>query len=170
MVRESFEVFIEMPKGDDRRRHLSYDKKKMLDLGPTKEVIPVNGGMMPIAYGFVTGTLQTDEATKHPNEVPDEVDVLVYSKKSFKVGETVQDVTAIALITRADGDHKVVGVDSTTRNQIKRWEDISAKERELILYYFGYKFPITKVEGADTAIDYIKQNKEGQNKNSKQPE
>ena len=155
MADNTFDVFIEIPKGDSRRRHLSHDKKEMLDLGPTKNVIPVNEGVMPIAYGFILGTLQTDEATKNPEEIPDEVDVLVYSKNGFKVGEKINDITAIAFITREDGDHKVVAVDFTTRAKIKHWEDIPQSERDLLLKYFGYKSPIKSVESAKVAIDYI---------------
>ncbi len=147
-----------MPKGDDRRRHLSYDKKEMLDLGPIKNLIPVNDGAMPIAYGFIIGTLQHDEAANNPEERPDEIDILVYSKKIFKVGE-ITKAMPIAILTRHDGDHKVVAVDSTTVGQIKVWEDIPEEERNLILSYFGYKSPIKSVEGAKEAIEYIKKNR-----------
>ncbi len=161
MSREpSVKVFIEIPKGDDRRRHLSHDKKEMLDLGPTKKVIPVNDGMMPIAYGFILGTLQNDESSKNPDEIPDEVDVLVYSKNSFKVGE-ITTATPIGFITREDGDHKVVAVDGTTSKQIKKWEDIPSEERKLMLKYFGYKSPIVSVNGAAVAIAYIEKNRVG---------
>ena len=81
---ESVPVFIEMPKGEKRRLHLSYeDKSVMVDLGPIKNVIPVNDGTMPIAYGFIIGTLQTEESEKNPNEIPDEIDILIYSKKGL---------------------------------------------------------------------------------------
>ena len=113
---------------------------------------------MPIAYGFIIGTLQRDEASKNPNEIPDEVDVLVYSRNSFSVGETLTAVP-IAFITRGDGDHKVVAVDSTTSGQIKEWEDIPKKERDLITKFFGYKYPIESIEGAKEAIDYINKNR-----------
>jgi len=155
---ESIDVFIEIPKGDDRRRHLSYDKKKLLDLGPTKDVIPVNEGIMPIAYGFVIGTLQKGESSKRPKEIPDEVDILVYSNNKFSPGEKTKAIP-IAFITREDGDHKVVAVDSTTSNDIKKWEDIPSMEREIILKYFGYKFPIKTIEDAQTAIKYIDKNR-----------
>ncbi len=150
-------IFIEIPKGDDQRRHLSHDKKQMLDLGPTKNVIPVNDGVMPIAYGFAIGTLQRDEASKNPDEIPDEVDVLLYSKRNFRVSETTTG-TPIAFITRADGDHKVVAVDSTTK-AVRKWEDIPSAERYLIVRYFGYKSPIEKIEGTREAIEYIEKNR-----------
>lgn len=157
MTKDAVEVYIEIPKGDDRRRHLSYDKKTMLDLGPTKDVIPVNNGIMPIAYGFIIGTLQKDEAAKHPGEIPDEVDILLYSKKNFSVSETTS-ATPIAFITREDDDHKVVAVDSTTKG-IKKWTDIPSDERDLILRYFGYKSPVKKIEGVREAIEYIEKNR-----------
>ncbi len=153
MIKNTVEIFIEIPKGDDRRRHLSYDKKQMLDLGPTKNVIPVNNGVMPIAYGFIIGTLQKDESSKNPDEIPDEVDVLLYSKKSFSIGETTKG-SPISIIIREDGDHKVVAVDSTTA-EIRKWEDIPSAEKELILRYFGYKSPIKKIEGEKEAVEYI---------------
>lgn len=153
------DVFIEMPKGDGRRRHLSHDKKEMLDLGPTKDVIPVNDGKIPIAYGFVIGTLQKDESAKNPDEIPDEVDVLLYSNNKFKIGEKTK-ATPIAFITREDGDHKVVAVDSTTKNT-KRWEDIPSSERELILEYFCYRSPLKAIQDATAAIEYIDRNRTG---------
>jgi inorganic pyrophosphatase len=153
----SIGIFIEIPKGDGRRRHLSHDKTEMLDLGPTKDVIPVNEGRMPISYGFVIGTLQKDESAKNPNEIPDEVDVLLYSKTKFKVGEKTTG-TPIAFITREDGDHKVVAVDSTCK-EIRKWEDIPFAERNLIIRYFGYKSPIKSIRGASTAIEYIDNNR-----------
>ena len=159
MVKEStIDVFIEIPKGDDRRRHLSYDKKEMLDLGPIKNVIPVNNGVMPVAYGFIIGTLQKDEAAKNSGETPDEIDVLVYSKRDFKVGE-ITKATPIALLTREDGDHKIVATDSSTIEQIREWSDIPQIERDLICEYMGYKSPINSIEGAKVAIGYIKRNR-----------
>jgi inorganic pyrophosphatase len=158
MAERKVRVFIEIPKGDDRRRHLSHDKSKMLDLGPTKRVIPVNKGIMPIAYGFIIGTLQMEESAKNPNEIPDEVDILVYSKRDFKVGEKTS-TTPIAIMARKDGDHKVVAVDSTTIRKIRKWGDIPLGERDLILKYFGYKSPIISVRGASAAVDYIERNR-----------
>lgn len=160
---EKVEVFIEIPKGDDRRRHLSYDKTKMLDLGPTKDVIPVNNGIMPIAYGFIIGTLQKEESSKNPDEIPDEIDILIYSKANFRVAETTT-ATPIAFITREDGDHKIVAVDSTAANDIRRWEDIPSAERDLILRFFGYKSSIKHIEGANVAIEYINKNRTSKTK------
>ncbi len=151
---ESVPVFIEMPKGEKRRLHLSYeDKSVMVDLGPIKNVIPVNDGTMPIAYGFIIGTLQTEESEKNPNEIPDEIDILIYSKKDFVIGE-ITNAIPIALITIEDGDHKVVAVDETTKD-IRRWEDIPADEKDLILRYFGYKSPIKSISGKEEAKEYI---------------
>jgi len=58
---ESFEVLIKMPKGESRRSHLDYSRTYYIDLGPIKNAIPVNGSLMPIAYGFIIGTLIKDE-------------------------------------------------------------------------------------------------------------
>jgi len=135
----------------------------MVDLGPTKKVIPVNGGAMPIAYGFIVGTLQKDESALNPEEIPDEVDALVYSTKEFKVSEKVSAIP-IAIITREDGDHKILAVDSTTERRIRKWEDLPAEDRELIERYFGYKSPIKSVEGARAARSYIEKNRVGKAK------
>ncbi len=52
---------IEMPKGDVRRRHIKYDKSGFIDLGPIKNVIPVNDGVMPVHYGYIPETLNEKE-------------------------------------------------------------------------------------------------------------
>jgi inorganic pyrophosphatase len=154
---KNVEVFIEMPKGETRRLHLGYDKKGFVDLGQIKNVIPVNDGIMPIAYGFIMGTLQTEESEKNPNEIPDEIDILVYSKKSFKVGEITRAVP-ISMLVIENGDHKVVAVDETT-SSTKKWEDIPADERDLLIRYFGYKSPIVKINGAKEAYAYIEKHR-----------
>jgi len=65
---------IEIPKGSDRRIHMSYDKSGFVDLGPIKDQIPVNEGVTPVCYGYIDGTLNKKEG--------DEVDVIVFSNKS----------------------------------------------------------------------------------------
>jgi inorganic pyrophosphatase len=130
----------------------------MLDLGPIKKEIPINSGIMPVAYGFITGTLQNDESARNPDEIPDEIDVLVYSKKDFGVGERIT-ATPIGIMTREDGDHKVVAVDDTMSARIRKWEDIPSEERDLLTRYFGHKSPIISVGGARAAIDYIRKNR-----------
>ncbi|KKQ78907.1 MAG: Inorganic pyrophosphatase [Candidatus Daviesbacteria bacterium GW2011_GWA1_38_7] len=139
-------AIIEIPKGDGRRRHLKQDKSGFIDLGPTKDVIPVNDGIMPVHYGFIQGTV--NEAEK------DEVDVLVFSDKKLVVGEEVP-ITPIALIRRADGDDKIVAADSTTQRRFKKWEDIPKKERELVTQFFSYHHKFLSIEGKKEAVEYI---------------
>ena len=63
-------AIIEIPKGDNRRRHLKSDKSGFVDLGPITNVIPVNDGIMPILYGYIPDTLDKKEG--------DEIDVLIF--------------------------------------------------------------------------------------------
>lgn len=157
----SFEVFIEIPKGIYRRLHLGYldehGKREMIDLGPIRKEIPVNKGAMPVAYGFIIGTLQKDEAALNPHEIPDEVDACVYSTRKFKIGERVH-AKPIAMLVRQDGDHKLICIDSTMKSKVKRWEDIPEKERKLWLDYFGYKSKVISIENAYAANAYIQEN------------
>ena len=67
---------IEIPKGCDRRIHLSYDRVNFIDLGPIKDQIPINDGVMPVHYGYINNTLNKDEG--------DEVDVIVFDKINFR--------------------------------------------------------------------------------------
>jgi hypothetical protein len=48
---------IEIPKASDRRIHMRYDKTGFIDLGPISEHITVNGGVMPVHYGYIAGLL-----------------------------------------------------------------------------------------------------------------
>lgn len=139
-------VIIEIPKGDDRRRHFKFDKTGFIDLGPTKDVIPVNDGIMPVHYGYIPGTLNEEEG--------DEIDVLVLSQKSTVVGQELE-VELIALIRRADGDDKVVAVDAT-RKSIKSWSDIPENERKLIEEFFSYHHKFLSIDDARAASDYVK--------------
>jgi inorganic pyrophosphatase len=138
-------VIIEIPRGDDRRRHMKYDKSGFIDLGPTKDVIPINDGIMPIHYGYIPGTLNAKEG--------DEIDVLVLSEKSYAVGEEI-NVNPIALIKRADGDDKVVAIDDTT-SLIKYWNDVKKEERELIESFFSYHHKITSIENFEVTKKYL---------------
>ncbi len=139
-------AIIGIPSGDDRRRHMSFDKSGFVDLGPIKEVIPVNGGVCPVAYGFIPGT-------KNPAD-NDELDILVLSKKDFKVGEEVE-VESIALLRRADGDEKVIARDETAKENINSWEDIALPLRNLIQEFFGFSSKIISIEGKDKAEELI---------------
>ncbi len=136
---------IEIPKGDNRRRHIKYDKSGFIDLGPTKDVIPVNDGVMPVHYGFIPGTLNEKEG--------DEIDVLVLSDKMLKIGEEIL-IEPIALIRRADGDDKIVAIDETIKS-INQWGDIEKSERNLIENFFSYHYRFLSIENVDSAKEYI---------------
>lgn len=138
-------VIIEMPKGDDRRRHLQHDKSGFIDLGLIKEVIPVNNGLMPVNYGYIPETVNETEG--------DEIDVLVLSERILNIKEEIE-VNPIALIKRADGDDKVVAVDET-RGQTKTWADITEEERDLIISFFSYHSKIDVIESAEVANEYL---------------
>ncbi|MEK7463228.1 MAG: inorganic diphosphatase [Patescibacteria group bacterium] len=139
-------AIIEIPKGDDRRRHLKYDRSGFIDLGPTKDVIPVNNGIMPIHYGFIP---KTTSNTKEG----DEIDIMVLSNKKFEVGQEIE-VESIALINREDNDDKVVAVDETMK-AIKKWDDIPKDERELITSFFSYHHKFRSIESAEIAMKYV---------------
>lgn len=137
-------VIIEIPKGDDRRRHFKYDKSGFIDLGPIKDVIPINDGIMPAHYGYIPGTLNEKEG--------DEIDVLVLSQEKFIVGQEIE-TEPIALIKRADGDDKVVAVDGTVN--YGSWKDLSLEERKNIENFFGYNSKIISIEDALCAEKFI---------------
>jgi len=142
-------TIIEIPKGDDRRRHLKYDKSGFIDLGPIKDVIPVNDGIMPIHYGFVPKTLNEKEG--------DEIDVMILSDRTFSVGQEIE-TEPIALLVRTDGDDKVVSVDETKKD-LKCWDDIPESERSLIENFFTYHHKFLSIKGAQAAKKYIEQGK-----------
>jgi inorganic pyrophosphatase len=137
-------VVIEIPKGDDRRRHLKYDKTGFIDLGPIKDQIPVNDGVMPVDYGYVPET--ENEAEK------DELDVLLISKKIFKVG-AVAEATPIALLRRDDGDDKIIAVDIDSK--MAEWKDVPEVQKNAILDFFSYHHKFTSIESAEAAIRYV---------------
>ncbi len=138
-------AIIEIPKGDDRRRHIKPDKSGFVDLGPTKEIIPINNGVMPIDYGYLSETLNEKEG--------DEIDVLVLSDRILRVGQEVE-VEPIALIKRGDEDDKIVAVDETKKS-IRRWDEIGESERRLIESFFSYHHRFVAIEDAQTAEQYI---------------
>lgn len=141
------EAIIEIPKGDDRRRHIKYDKSGFVDLGPIKDIIPANNGVMPIHYGYIPNTLNVGEG--------DEIDILILSEKSFKAGQEIE-VEPIALIKRADGDDKIVAIDDTIKN-IKSWEDVSKNEQKLIEDFFSYHHKFNSIENAEVANLYVEE-------------
>ncbi|MFZ4648176.1 MAG: inorganic diphosphatase [Patescibacteria group bacterium] len=140
-------AIIEIPKGDNRRRHFNFAKTGFIDLGPIIDVIPVNDGVMPVHYGYIPNTLNVGEG--------DEIDVLIISEKTFAVGEEVE-IEPIALINRADGDDKIVAIDGTI-TLIKNWEDIALEERELIEKFFSYHHEFKSIQNAEFAKEYVEE-------------
>lgn len=138
---------IEIPKNDDRRRHITYDKSGFIDLGPIKETIPINNGVMPVHYGYIPETLNKTEG--------DEIDILVLSSKECSVGEKIE-VEPIALLRREDGDDKIVAVDGTMPS-IKSWDGIPQTERELIQSFFTYYHKFISFENAFDAKKYVQE-------------
>lgn len=135
---------IEIPKGSDRRIHLSYDKSGFIDLGPTKEQVPINDGIMPVHYGFIDGTLNKKEG--------DEVDVIVFSEKSYNTGDKVE-IEILGLLRREDGDDKVIARDSTVPDSV--FENLPESDKKLILDFIGYKSPIVEIAGKQQALELI---------------
>ena len=153
------DALIEIPKGDDRRRHLVDTKDKIADFGPIRGRIPVNDGVMPIAYGLIMNTTNQEEKDEKRVE---EVDVLIYSRNGFTVGQRLK-VVPIAMLEREDGDHKVVAVEES-RKDVEKWEDIPVGERELIIAYFGYNAPIKPViRDARTASEFVRKSRSAAN-------
>jgi inorganic pyrophosphatase len=141
-------VIIEIPKGDDRRRHLKFDKTGFVDLGLIRDVIPVNEGIMPVHYGYIPGTTNPQEG--------DEIDVLILSESDTVVGQEME-VRPVALIRRADGDDKVVAVDET-QESLRDWHDVPEETRTLIEEFFSYHHAILSIENAEAARVYVGEN------------
>jgi len=139
-----YKAVIEIPKGCDRRIHMSYDRSGFIDLGPIRDQISVNDGVMPVCYGYIENTINIDEK--------DEVDVIVYSSNVYHTGDTL-DAEIIGMLTRKDGDHKLIARDESIK--IEHFNDISSEERDLILKYFGYKSEITSVDSKEKALEYL---------------
>ncbi len=138
-------VVIEIPKGDNRRRHLAYDKSGIIDLGPLIEAIPLNNGLMPVHYCYVPNTKSAEG---------DELDLLLIDYVERQVGDEVE-VRVIALIEREDQDHKIVAV--LPDSFIEKWEDVEISLRTLLLEYFGHKHKIISVGSKSDAENLINQ-------------
>ena len=54
-------AIIEIPKGSDRRIHMRNDGSGFEDFGPIKEKIPINDGIMPVAYGYIENAINKKE-------------------------------------------------------------------------------------------------------------
>ncbi len=138
-----YKAVIEIPKGCDRRIHFKYDGSGFEDFGPIKEKIPVNDGIIPIAYGYIENAINKKEK--------DNVDVIIFSNKQFKTGDET-DVEVIGLLEREDEDHKIIAVDDSV--SYKRFSEVLVDERKLIIDYFGYHHKIT-VQNIEEALEYL---------------
>ena len=139
-----YKAIIEIPKGSDRRIHMKYDRSGFQDFGHIKEQIPVNNGVMPVAYGYLENTENKKEK--------DNIDVIVFSNKNFATGDKVE-VIPFGLIKRSDEDHKVIACDDTL--SFDDWSQVPIEDGGLILDYFGFKSPIESVEDKKIAEEYI---------------
>lgn len=140
-----YKALIEIPKGDTRRRHKSYENGELIDFGPIREVIPVNDGVMPVDYGYILGTLNKLES---PAE---ELDVLVLSDREIVIAEVVE-IRPVALLIREDNDHKII---ATEAGDLRSWEDVPENEQDLIKKYFGHKSKIVNIVGEEKALQII---------------
>lgn len=139
-----YKAIIEIPKGSGRRIHMAYDNSGFIDLGLIKEQIPVNDGIMPVSYGYLSEAINKEEK--------DNVDVIVFSTRQYATGDEAE-VDIIGILTRRDGDHKIIAVDDSEK--IGNFDDLPQEEKELILKYFGYKSEIVSVGSKEKAIEYI---------------
>lgn len=140
---------IEIPRNGDRRIHKGYEehiKGQFVDFGSIAEKITANGGLMPVAYGFIENTLGTEEG------VPDEVDVMVFSENEFKTEDSVE-VIPFAIMVREDGDYKVLAHDSTM--DLKSWDDVPAEMQKTLMEFNGFKLPIVGIKNAEEATEYL---------------
>ena len=119
-----YKAFIEIPKGDTRRRHKSYRDGTLIDFGPIKDKIPINDGVMPVHYGYIIGTLNKDESP------PEELDIIVFSERDVGIGE-ILEIKPIGLMQREDHDHKIISIE-ISNTEIQTWEDIKENEKQLI--------------------------------------
>lgn len=139
---------IEIPKNSDRRIHKGDQPDnfgQFIDFGPISDKITVNGGRMPLAYGFIENTTGSDGEG-------DEVDVMIFSDKEFKTEDRVA-ITPFAMMIRSDGDHKILAHDDTI--QIDSWDDIQPEIQKTLMEFNGFKLPIVEVKGKDETIAYI---------------
>ncbi|MDB4984266.1 MAG: hypothetical protein JWM20_445 [Patescibacteria group bacterium] len=139
---------IEIPKGSGRRIHKGYEdhiKGQFVDFGPISDKITANGGLMPLAYGFI-------ENTRGSDGVPDEVDVMVFSTKDLKTEDSLE-VTPFAIMVREDGDQKILAHDETM--ELNSWDDVPEDIKKILMDFNGFKFPIVEVKNAHDAIAYV---------------
>jgi inorganic pyrophosphatase len=144
----NYMAIIEIPKNSDRRIHKGMHPEnagRFVDLGPLVDVIAVNDGKMPVAYGFIEHTIGTDGEG-------DEIDVIVFSENNFKTGDSVSMIP-FAMLIRSDGDHKVLAHDDTV--QIDSLDDLPTDMQKLVMDFNGFKLPIVEVQYRNQTIEYI---------------
>lgn len=142
---------IEIPKNSDRRIHKAHEehiKGQFIDFGLISDKISVNGGRIPLAYGFIENTLGTDGE-------PDEIDVMVFSENEFKTQDSVE-VIPFAIMVRSDGDYKVLAHDNTI--QINSWDSLSVEIQKILIDFNGFKLPITEIKNKEETILYLNNN------------
>lgn len=124
---------------------MSHDKSGFVDFGPIKECIPVNGGVMPVHYGYIEGTVNKEDG--------DEVDVLVFSKNLYNIGDRVE-IEIIGSFVRKDGDNKIIAHDVSESDSV--FEGLSKIDQKLIMDYVGYKSPIVSISTREQTLRYVK--------------
>lgn len=122
---------------------MRYDGSGFEDLGPIKEKIPINDGVMPIAYGYILDAINKEEK--------DNVDAIIFSNNKYKTGDETEG-EIIGILNRDDNDHKVILVDDTI--PYKDFMEVPEDERRLILKYFGHNHSIT-LDTKEAAIQYL---------------
>ena len=133
-----------MAKGETRRIHLAFTGSGFVDLGLIKDQIPVNDGVMPVNYGYLEGVMNKEDT--------DHVDVLIFSDQAYKTGDKLE-VEIIGMLTRADGDHKVLAIDGSIK--LDSFAELPLAEKDLILKYFSHKSPIISVDDKTAALKYL---------------
>lgn len=140
---------IEIPKNSGRRIHKGNQPEnfgKFVDFGPISEKITANGGLMPLAYGFINGTINKGEN--------DELDVMVFSNKDLQTEDSVE-IIPFAMMMREDGDYKVLAHDDTM--QLNSFDDIDPALQKTLLDFNGFKLPIVDIKNTEETIAYIEQ-------------
>ena len=139
-----YKIIIEIPKGSDRRIHMRNDGGGFEDFGPIKERIPINDGIMPVAYGYILNSVNKEEG--------DNVDVIVFSNRKYKTGDETE-VEVIGILKRDDNDHKVITVDDSML--YKNFMEVPENEQRLILKYFAHNHQSISLESKGVAIQYL---------------
>jgi inorganic pyrophosphatase len=139
-----YTAIVEIPKGCDRRIHMTYDHSGFVDFGPISDHISVNNGVMPVCYGYIDRYINKKEG--------DNVDCIIFSTKEYKTGDSIE-TEIIGILVRDDEDHKVICTDNTVT--LGSFEDTDETEKNLILDYFGFKSKIAHIGDKEEAIAYM---------------